>query len=298
MRKWCVLAALILLLAFPAATSAQEGIVLSSLNVQLLPEYDQASMLVIYDFQLASSATLPVDVVMQIPADANLFAVAYSESGNLINANYLGPQVEGDWQTFTIQIDRQTVYRVEYYQPLAKADAKRQFSYLWPGSYAVDNFSIFLGKPADLIRMVTQPDMDEAEGPQGSAGFGKDFGSLAAGEQFTLDIQYEKSSDTLVLPPQELQPASPVDENTPGRISLGNYVPYILGGAGLALILGGLVYYWRAGRKPGRRPRQRNRAHAEREQEGNEMYCHQCGARAKPGDRFCRVCGARLRQDG
>jgi hypothetical protein len=30
--------------------------------------------------------------------------------------------------------------------------------------------------------------------------------------------------------------------------------------------------------------------------EQSQIYCHQCGKRAKPGDLFCRVCGSKLIQ--
>jgi hypothetical protein len=132
----------------------------------------------------------------------------------------------------------------------------------------------------------------------GLPGLGKDFGSLPKGEQFILLLNYDKTSDALVAPPNELQPSAPVDENTPGRISLTNYLPYIFGGFGLVLILGGFLYYWQSGtRSGGSGPKRRRRAHAVEQEEGEAQYCHQCGTRARPNDRFCRVCGSRLRQE-
>jgi len=87
-----------------------------------------------------------------------------------------------------------------------------------------------------------------------------------------------------------------VDENTPGRVSLNNSLPYIIGGLGVVLIVGGIVYYWQAGRKSFKSPRRRSHAQMENEDLKEDTYCPQCGTRAKTGDRFCRVCGARIRQ--
>jgi hypothetical protein len=254
-------------------------------------------MLVIYDFNLADTLNVPATFTMRIPSDANLFALAYNNAGNLINAPYTTPEVQGEWQVVTITTNGATEYRLEYYEPLTFVDTKRQFTYLWPGDYAVNALSVFVGKPLDVTQMTIDPAMDETQRvTDGMSGYGKDFGSIPAGQQFTLTLQYEKSSDSLVLPPQGLQPSQSVDENTPGRISLSNYWPYILGGLGLVLILGGSVYYWQSGRKGAGKSRRRAHAHAEQE-EGEEQYCHQCGTRARANDRFCRVCGSRLRQD-
>jgi hypothetical protein len=297
MRKWMALALLLSLSIFPTAAGAQGGVTIDQFSVQLLPEYDRASMLVICDFSLAATLDLPPTITLRIPNDANLFAVAYNDGGELLNAEYSAPEGPGEWQAVTIKTNGATVYRIEYYQQLAFADINRQFTYLWPGDYAINSLTIFLGKPLDVNQITVDPSMDETQRvTDGMSGYGKDFGSVPAGQQFVLTLRYEKSTSSLVLPPQGLQPAQSLDENTQGRVSLSNYWPYILGGLGVAMILGGAVYYWRSGRRNAGTPRRRPHAHSEQD-EGGEQYCHQCGTRAKANDRFCRVCGSRLRQD-
>jgi hypothetical protein len=84
-----------------------------------------------------------------------------------------------------------------------------------------------------------------------------------------------------------------VDENTPGRVSIAN-LPWIIGGFGLALIVIALFTYWRSTQTSEEKtPRRRQRPAAEAGD--REAYCHECGARAHPGDRFCRTCGSRLK---
>ena len=299
MRKWALLVLFAALLAFPTLASAQGGVGFSDFSVQLLPEYDRASMLVIYDFSLADTANVPTNITMKIPADATLFAVAYNENGDLINAVFSGPEVQGEWQVITIVTNGETAFRIEYYDDLSVANAKRQYTFLWPGDYALGALKVFLGKPLDVTEITTDPAMDETQREaDGLPGLGKDFGSLPQGNQFVLVVQYDKTSNSLVTNPNELQPSAPVDENTPGRISLTNYLPYIFGGFGLVLILGGFLYYWQSGtRQASGSPRRRRRAQAVEEEDGEAQYCHQCGTRAKPNDRFCRVCGSRLRQE-
>jgi len=119
---------------------------------------------------------------------------------------------------------------------------------------------------------------------------------LGAGKQFPLQLTYTRTSNTLSVPQENVQPSKPLGSNTPGRVMLSNYLPYILGILAIVLVGGASIYFLQASR--GREPRRR-RSHAAHTDGGakSEVYCHQCGARAQVGDRFCRVCGTRLRTE-
>jgi hypothetical protein len=296
MRKWFLRLALGILFVFPAIVSAQNNVILSSVSVQLWPEYDQPSMLVITDFELAASTPLPASVTFHIPQDANLIAVAaYDASGSLVNAVFDGPNAEGEWQTFSITLGS-TAARYEYYQPITFNGEQRIFSYLWDGAHAVGIFNIRVLEPLDTTSLTTTPELASIAQENELKYFKGAPVKLAAGEQFALNLDYKKSSDALIASPQGVQPAAPVDENTPGRVSLSNYLPYLLGGLGVVMIVGGFAYYWRAGRGTSKRTRRRTHSNGENEENNEESYCPQCGSRAKPADRFCRVCGGRIRR--
>jgi hypothetical protein len=117
------------------------------------------------------------------------------------------------------------------------------------------------------------------------------------GNSFQFELEYQRTSDTLIQsnPGQvdQVQPSGPVDENTPGRVSIAN-LPWIIGGFGLALIVIALFSYWRSTQSGEDKPPKRRRRHAE-EAADQQAYCHECGARANAGDRFCRTCGSRLK---
>lgn len=293
MRKWLSILAILGALFLPILVHAQSQVHLSSLQVQLWPEYDQPSMLVIYDFKVPSGTSLPIDIPIRFPSSGNLVAVAsQSSSGSLVNTAYTGPVTSGDWQSVTVNIKDQTVYHLEYYEPISKTGTIRQFSYLWPGDYPINDFTLSVRMPVDTVQMTTDPIMDQSQGSDGTTYFQKDFGALTVGQQLTLNINYTKSSDKLSVPQPDVQPSEPLSTAL-GRVMFGNYVPYLLGGLGVILIAGGLVYFWRSGR--GDKPRGRKRHAGHTEQDDSEVYCHQCGARAQKGDRFCRVCGTKLR---
>ena len=294
MRKWPAVAFLLGVLAIPFSAGAQGQIKLDRLEVQLWPEYDQPSVLLIYDFKLTESAGLPAAVSIHMPKEANLIAVAsQAADGALVNAEYEGPVASGDGQVVTVKVQTQTTYHLEFYEPLSKSGTVRQFTYVWPGDYAVGDFSLSLRVPVDTTNITTEPILQTSQAADGTNYLFKDFGPLAAGQQLTLNVNYTKTSDRLSVAQQNVQPSAPLDANTPGRVMLSNYLPYVLGGLGVILIAGGLLYFWRSGR--GGTPEGRRRHPPQEDERKSDVYCPQCGTRAQVGDRFCRVCGTKLR---
>lgn len=297
MRKLFLLLTLGVFFIFPVFASAQTNVTLASVDVQLWPEYDQPSMLVIVDYLVAPTTSLPVDLSFRIPRDANLIAVAVqSGDGGFLNSEFTGPADDGEWQTFTMPVTQNTHYRFEYYQPLSFNGQQRLFTYLWDAPYTATSFHVSVLEPLDVTSLTLEPAQFSIQQVNGLTYHDSGNFPLARGEQFALTLQYDKTTDTLVRPPQQgLQPVAPVDENTPGRVSLNNSLPYIIGGLGVVMIVGGVLYYSQSGRTSMRAPRRRKNASENADEDATGAYCPQCGARAKPADRFCRTCGARLR---
>lgn len=295
LHKWLIILLLFALLTLPVPTNAQGQLALETVTVQLWPEFDQPAMLVIYDFTLSEGTSLPVDVTLRIPTDATLIAVAYAPTGNLLNVPYQEPYEEGDWQVVTLTVDTAAPYHIEYYAPLTRLNAQRDYVYLWPGEYAVGSFNVNIKVPVDTTEITTDPQMRKVA-LEGSAQTSLEWGTteLEAGQQLPIKLTYTRTSDQLSVSNQPLETGA-VDESTQGRVSLSNYLPYILGGLGILLIVGGGIYFWQTSQgKP--TPRKRHRSRDE-DRDSEDIYCHQCGKRAQTGDRFCRTCGTRLRKE-
>ncbi len=298
MRKSISLLLLGVFLLFPVSASAQNDAALSFVTVQFWPEYDQPSMLVITDFQPAADLSLPATLTFRIPADATLIAVASDEGGGrFMDFPYQGPTTEGEYQTFSLLVEQNMAYRFEYYQSLAFNGNERLFSYLWDNGFAVESFHYIMLEPLDVTRVTLDPKHDSVQNSNGLTYYEGSPVQLKAGEQFAVTIGYEKTTDTLVSQAQSVQIAEPINENTPGRVSLANSLPYIIGGLGVIMIAGGLAYYFQWGRASKSKSRRRH-SNTEAEDDLTSLYCPQCGARAKVSDRFCRTCGARLKRDG
>lgn len=296
LQKWLLLSLLLTLLSVAFPANAQGQVSLETLTVQLWPEFDQPAMLVIYDFTLPTSTSLPINVKLRIPKDANLTAVAYAPPGSdLLNAPSEAPYSEGEWQVITINVDTVATYHIEYYASLSFDDTEREYSYLWPGDYVVNSFNLSLKIPVDTTEISTDPPMKQTS----SEGSTQTYltwqtSDVQADEEIPFAIKYKKTSNRLSMSEQPLETAA-VDENTQGRVSLSNYLPYILGGLGMLLIFAGGLYFWQTSQgKP--EPRKRHSRRSD-EEPGEDIYCHQCGNRAQASDRFCRTCGTRLRRE-
>jgi hypothetical protein len=184
--------------------------------------------------------------------------------------------------------------QIEYYDPSLKKDGKlRSYSYHWLSDYDVANFGVVFQQPFDSAEFKSSlPLQDDGVHTDNMQYYFSDIGAVPAGESLVFDLSYQKPSDSLSVSQLEIQPVV-VDEDTPGRVSLNNYLPYVIGGFGVIMIVGGLLYYRQSGRSGSKKSRRRRAEHEESE---SGVYCAQCGARARGGDRFCRTCGSRIRQ--
>jgi ribosomal protein L40E len=289
MRKWIILL-FTMLLFLPSAAQAQGGITLESLKVGLWSEYDQPSMLVIYDFEVTADTSLPVSLELRIPQNANITAVAFQQDGGLLNAEFAGPEEDGAWQTITIFVKERTTYHLEYYQPLTRTENNRAFEYQWLSTYPVNNFRVETRLPADSAAIKSTPVIPftpDSSSLSGSAS----INDLAAGETFTLSLSYTRASDEPSFQAPSPISAEPITQDTAGRVTLDN-LPYALGVVGVVLIAGAIYYFWQSNSN---KPAGKTRRRSNRNDDLTQTYCHECGARASTEDRFCRVCGTKLR---
>ncbi len=299
MRKWLTALAVVIALwaAFPA--QAQSALTLSSVSVDIWPEYDQPAVLVIYHISMPTNTTFPLTLNLRIPAQAEAYAVAISDPVNgLLNAPY-DRTVEGSWATLAITANAKDV-QVEYYDTLVKNGTARHIVYEWAGDYAVASFAVDIQQPTGATNMVTNPVLPQsAVGQDGFVYYQSAAQSLSAGQTFTLTADYQKTTDTLSTTGLPVQPTQPLNASTPGRVTMSAVLPFVLAGVGGVLIILGIVggyYMWKNGTRRTFATRKRH-SQAAQERETDVVYCHQCGKRAQRGDVFCRTCGMRLQKD-
>ena len=84
MPKWLVFTLLLALIIFPSSAGAQGETKLEAINVELWSEYDQPSMLVIYQFIVSPGTPPPSRGHIALPKDGNLVAVAVEEQWGFV----------------------------------------------------------------------------------------------------------------------------------------------------------------------------------------------------------------------
>jgi len=295
MRKWFFILALVALLVFPSFASAQGQIAIESMEVKLWPEFDEPNMLAIYSIVLTEDTALPVQLDVRIPAGADLHTVAVGASSETVTDQGIqfATKKDGDWLVVSVTVTGPAI-QLEYYDPGLKKDGnQRSYSYHWLSDYDVANFGVSLQQPFDAEQFKSSLFLKDGGVKNNMQYYLSNVGAVPAGETFTFDLSYQKSTDALSVSSLPLQPVE-VDENTAGRVSLNNYLPYVIGTLGVIMIVGGFMYYRQSGHSPSSKKSRRKRADGEENESG--VYCAQCGARARGGDRFCRTCGSRIRQ--
>jgi hypothetical protein len=329
LRTLLFLTAALALLAgmLPAAPAAaqQSPVSFESLTVDIWPEYDQPSVLVIMHITVSAQVGLPATVGVRIPAEAGRpHAVAMQDVAGLYNLNY--EMLSADAWTelrFTTPVPD---VRIEYYDPTLQRDGpRRSFTYRWPGDYLVENFAIRTQQPVNASAMTFRPDLGSGRpGDDGLTYYALLAGRVDAGMDFELSFQYDKPDDLLTSPQQfqPVQPSQPIDSTTAGRVTLDQVLPWALGGLGVLMIAAGLFWYWRTGSSASsKRLQSAPRRHRAKRASGTvsetspsapatasapapapaaesdiePAFCHQCGKRAGSSDLFCRACGTRLR---
>ncbi|TET35768.1 MAG: hypothetical protein E3J69_04720 [Anaerolineales bacterium] len=273
---------------------------LERLEVALLPEYDQPSVLVILRGVLSPAVELPAHVEIPVPVEyGEPSAVAIQgPEGQLFMADYQR-RVQGQWATIVMEAESAGIW-IEFYADLTHEGDKRSFTFFWPGGMDIAEFQYEIQQPwsADNIQVTAQ----------GVAGVHTDglvyhsatYGLLSAASQALITFAYENQDSELTINTQpKIDRPDEVRGETP---DFSQMLPYILGGVGLVLIAAGAIVYVRFKRQdsatsqPRKRKRRRKTTGESREEvDASPVYCHLCGVQGGASDHYCRRCGAQLR---
>ena len=304
MRKSTILfVVLVLLLSLPVVAHAQSAVTFQSLEIQLWPDYDQPSVLVIYDFTVTPETTVPAEVGLNLPVGSQLLAVAKDESGGLVNVDYKTAQQSDGTKTITLSVVDQSLYHIEYYMPYTRTGQTRSFEFAWADNYAVQSLLMRIQEPVGATNLVTDPAMTKSGPAQdGFSYYTSNMTDTKAGDKITFKASYDKADDKLSADTLGVQPVQPLDQPASGQSSFSNLLPWILGGLGVLLIVGGGAWYWMSGNTSNKSTKSRKR-HSYKDEEDDDAeesgdgqtYCTKCGKRAQPADRFCRACGTRIK---
>lgn len=306
--KRLALCLLLPVILFAAATSAGAQTTLTelqSMTVELWPDYDRPSMLVLMTGAVPAGTTLPVELSLPVPAGAEIHAVAsFNEAGALMtNTAYT---VDNDRLTLTTPSER---FRVEYYSPYEVVDGNYLYTFEWLSDMAVGQMNVAVQQPLAAVDFTVNPTPAAS-----SAERGDDLTyhtlpsrSVAAGELFTVEVRYTVDAPVLSVSAQ-----TPISQAPPADAGDGIDPLWFLIGAGVLALAGGAFYLGRYQGRAGSRARKPQPARPARPTNApaakkppaspaipsaTARFCHNCGNRAAPEDSFCRNCGTALKTD-
>ena len=301
MRKWFTAFAFLTILLMAAHAKAQSAVGFSSVDVSVWPEYDTPAVLVINKITLAPQTTFPVEITLRLPATVQKpNAVAVGKTPETVTDQGVEYKFTAgaDFATLMIKATDPNI-QMEYYDPgLAKNGVQRQYVYDWLGDFPVANFRFELREPLKSSKVSVNPALTNTLVDSDGFQLGEwTMADLKVGQKLRFTISYQRDTDSPSTSFLKVQSSLPLDQNVPGQSTYISYLPWLLGGLGVALLFIAGGVYWTSGRA-GRavsRPRKRHSVVSEEPDEDEEqVHCAQCGKRAQPGDRFCRACGARI----
>lgn len=291
-----LLALLLIAAIFGAAPAhAQDDVTLATLRVQIWPEYDQPSALVIVDGRTTENVATPIDLRIPLPPGVTLHAVAYPDSatGNLLNAQY---EASEDGVTLTSPNGQ---FLLEYYDGSLAFDGNtRRYTLAFEVPYDVEQFVWEVQQPAGAsgLTLDTGATVQRTTGAMGLLVQRVVVGAASAGETVTISFSYTKPDRTLSI--DRLNPGGDVSSPQVEGDGPPTTLIALLFAGGLTLIAAGVYWYVKQTRRPQRRrPGGRTRPASSRKKNaapGGRRFCTSCGEAARPGDKFCRSCGKRL----
>jgi hypothetical protein len=306
-----ILAIVMIALASPLSSAqAQPAAEFSQVTVEVWPEYDRPTALVIYKLTLPAATALPSQISLRIPKSAGQpYNVAMQDVDNQLFTLTYTTVDEGDWTRINLTAPSANL-QIEYYDPgLTKNGTTHNFTYTWPGDYKVDDMIFRFQEPPTATQVVISPTQGVLnKGQDGLNYYANDVGPIDAGTSFTFKASYIKNDDALTANSIQVQPQPTSANQTAASGPIQVSTPILVGLAGGAvLILGGVAWFLmqrrtQAATVPAAARHRTTSASRRREvmrpmmaaSSGN-IYCHQCGKRALPGDTFCRSCGTKLR---
>jgi len=299
-----------------AATPAQSPtLVVNNMEIDIWPEYDQPSTLIIYRVSFTSLTSFPTRVGFRIPASAgDPYSVAMKDLDGLLYDLQYSVIPDGDWNRIEFITSTPDV-QIEFYDAIKQEPTgDHSYAFRWNSDYSINNLKMVAQQPRYATGMTLVPSFGKGvlNKDDGLTYFTTYVGAVNLGESINVNLDYQKtnnqlSASTLPVKAVNAQPQSASLWQTLSALFLPVWENRSLLTAGYFLIVGilfVLVVMLLSSHKrrrlmetisdPARTVRKANPVRTA--DSADEVYCHVCGKRARPGDLYCRACGSKLLQ--
>ena len=282
----------------------ETGIQLASWDVEVWPEYDKPSVLVIYNGTMGEGTTFPQTLRIPVPAGVTVTAVAESDATSGLLTVQSRSETTEKGQEVVFDIEKPN-FVVEFYADSISPPPSRRFDLALLAPYAATRGALSLRQPARASDMQITPALAQTGTDSlGNPLYSKQLGPLVAGQEIPLSVAYTKAdADPSVSATEETVPAQAIPEPATGTT---DWLPLLVGALVIVLV-GALAIYlllqWKQ-RQDAKSRQVRRREDRERggqpvrkgpsvgeESAWQNAYCPKCGRKYDVSDKFCRSCG-------
>lgn len=290
MKQRCLFLILLFTLILPAAGHTQsKATAIDSLTIELWPDYDRASVLVLLTGALPADTTLPATVIIPIPETAQLNAVARIDRSDGQMKDDISSSPVPDGLSF---ITPDLRFRLEYYLPYTVNNNQRTFNFSWLAAISVNKFRLKVQRPLFASQLTTEPvSINIFSGEDGFTYYAFSEQAVPAGQSFSVRVDYTMTTAQLSV--ERLTPPSTrvQEPGLPSTAKTGSDINWSL----LAIVAGGIiilmVFVWKIAirRAESKQPKTHN---ATAKKESYSKFCSNCDNPVDIDDRFCSKCGA------
>jgi hypothetical protein len=266
--------------------------VIDALDIDIWPDYDRASVLVLLTGTLPEDTLLPASVTVPLPEAARINAVARIDpkDGNMKDDIFSSTDPPGALTFITPNLR----FRVEYYFPYSINGNRRSFDFNWLAAVSVNYFQLRVQRPTSASSLKTEPDTVNVV----NRGDGFDYHTfparaVQAGQSFSVRVDYKMTTVQLSATSLPSQNTNMKTSAVPAASSTGFGINWAL----TAVITGGFIIIvaliWQiASRRSS--PKIRKPVELRIKKRSGVKFCCNCGEPIDEGDRFCRGCGSEL----
>ena len=264
---------------------------IDTLLINIWPDYDKASVLVLLTGTLPDDTRLPARVTLPLPEAAQLNAIARIDGRDSVMKNDIVSNPGPGTLTF---ITPDLRFRMEYYFPYTAKDKERSFDYFWLADISVDKLQLKVQKPTSAISLRTVPRTVDVAWDEDEFSYHTfPVKAVPAGQRLSLHVEYTL---TAVQLSKESLPASDTGAQTSGA------PPKSVAGMGIswpmvAIVAGGIIIVlamaWLfVSRRPSSAPP--GSEHTQDGKQSRAKFCSHCGGPVGKEYRYCSQCGNRL----
>jgi hypothetical protein len=264
---------------------------IDSLFIELWPDYDRTSALVLLTGALPANTKLPATVTLPFPEKAQLNAVARIDSSDGVMKDDILSSLIPDKLTFTTP---DLSFRVEYYLPYAVNNNRRAFSFTWLADVSVKSLTLRVQKPLSASSLITEPATPNVfKGEDGFTYYAFPVKAIPAGQSFSVQVDYTMTTAQLSVENLSAPGTSVQGSGVNALLNTKTGINWTIVAAVVGSITIVILFVWKITTRRGRANAPRTH-HAKAKSQYHLKFCPNCGNPTDKDDRFCSNCGTAL----